>query len=158
MKPSNNKRRKTFNQDYDHPFTKNDKCLINNNTSYISTQSLTYKRNKIDHDDYDDYSCDIRIMNDFLNEDCLMKLFTYLSTCDRPKIALVCKKWNYALNRTWSNVKRIKLSYWAFDDCQNFFQRNPTIGGGFKFLSSLLGDSLPRCLGTNFPIKCTSTS
>ncbi|XP_044001657.1 uncharacterized protein LOC122847865 [Aphidius gifuensis] len=75
-----------------------------------------------------------------VNDDCLAEIFMYLPACERPKIALVCKQWKRVLDYyAWFNVKKIKLTYWRYDEYQNFLTKNyPTTDGQFSFLKSLL--------------------
>ncbi|XP_044014047.1 uncharacterized protein LOC122856445 [Aphidius gifuensis] len=110
-------------------------------THHMITRSFSKKNNNIysHHDDDNDLNAkDITII-ERVNDDCLAKIFMYIPTCERPKIALVCKKWKRALDYSWFNVKKLELTYWEYDEYPHFLVRNyPRINGQFKFLKSLL--------------------
>ncbi|XP_044017098.1 uncharacterized protein LOC122858338 [Aphidius gifuensis] len=74
-----------------------------------------------------------------VNDDCLAEIFMYVPACERPKIALVCKKWTRVLDNSWFNVKKLELTHWEYDEYPHFLERNnPTIDRQFSFLKSLL--------------------
>ncbi|XP_044008870.1 uncharacterized protein LOC122852854 isoform X2 [Aphidius gifuensis] len=74
-----------------------------------------------------------------VNDDCLAEIFMYVPTCERPKIALVCKKWKSALDNAWFNIKKLEFTYWRYDEYPHFLKKNyPTVDGQFNFLKSLL--------------------
>ncbi|XP_044010062.1 uncharacterized protein LOC122853711 [Aphidius gifuensis] len=88
--------------------------------------------------DNDSYDKDIMVV-ERINDDCLAEIFTYVPTCERPKIALVCKKWKRALDNSWFHVKKLELTYWRYDEDPNFLKiKYPTVDGQFNFLKSLL--------------------
>ncbi|XP_044016767.1 uncharacterized protein LOC122858127 [Aphidius gifuensis] len=106
------------------------------------TRSFSKKNNNIysHHDNDNDIlnAKDITII-ECVNDDCLAEIFMYVPACERPKIALVCKKWERALDYSWFNVKKLELTYWEYDEYPHFLVRNyPRINGQFKFLKSLL--------------------
>ncbi|XP_044006026.1 uncharacterized protein LOC122851042 [Aphidius gifuensis] len=75
---------------------------------------------------------------DFVNDDCLAKIFTYLSVCERSKIALVCKKWKQAFDYSWQNVKKLELIHWEYNECPSYLKKYPEIYGQVQFLRLLL--------------------
>ncbi|XP_044016749.1 uncharacterized protein LOC122858120 [Aphidius gifuensis] len=105
--------------------------------SQITTRSMSKKNNKLyshHNDDNDLYAIIERV-----NDDCLAEIFMYVPACERPKIALVCKKWKRVLDDSWFDVKKIELTHWEYDEYPHFLKRNyPTIDGQFSFLKSLL--------------------
>ncbi|XP_044016572.1 uncharacterized protein LOC122858021 isoform X1 [Aphidius gifuensis] len=109
--------------------------------SQIITRSLSKKNNKIytHHDDDNNLNAkDITII-ERVNDDCLTEIFMHVPACERPKIALVCKKWKRVLDYSWFNVKKLELTHWEYDENPHFLERNyPRINGQFKFLKSLL--------------------
>ncbi|XP_044016748.1 F-box protein SKIP2-like [Aphidius gifuensis] len=113
-----------------------------NVSSQIITRSLS-KKNKIysHHDDVDDndlYAKDLMIF-ERVNDDCLAEIFMHVPVCERPKIALVCKKWKRIFDGSWFNVKKLELTHWEYDEYPHFLKRKyPRINEQFKFLKSLL--------------------
>ncbi|XP_044009893.1 F-box/LRR-repeat protein 12-like isoform X2 [Aphidius gifuensis] len=75
-----------------------------------------------------------------VNNDCLAEIFMYVPAWERPKIALVCKKWKRVLDDySWFNVKKLEFTHWEYDEYPHFLKGNyPTIDGQFNFLQSLL--------------------
>ncbi|XP_044014141.1 uncharacterized protein LOC122856531 [Aphidius gifuensis] len=111
--------------------------------SQIITSSLSKKNNKIyshhDDDDIDDLHAKVMMIIERVNDDCLGEIFMYVPACERPKIALVCKKWKRVLEYSWFNVKKLELTHWQYDEYPHFLKRKyPTIDGQFTFLKSLL--------------------
>ncbi|KAF7993555.1 hypothetical protein HCN44_010150 [Aphidius gifuensis] len=102
--------------------------------SQMSTRGFTIKDNEEYYHAYDDEATSI----DFINDDCLVEIFMYLPACERPKIALVCKKWKKALDYSWSNVNKLELTHWEYNECPSYLKEYPTIDGQFNFLSFLL--------------------
>ncbi|XP_044006673.1 uncharacterized protein LOC122851483 [Aphidius gifuensis] len=62
----------------------------------------------------------------------------YVPACERPKIALVCQKWKRALDYSWSNVKKLELTHWEYDEYPTFLKKYPTLDGQLSFLKSLI--------------------
>ncbi|XP_044010386.1 uncharacterized protein LOC122854040 [Aphidius gifuensis] len=85
-----------------------------------------------------DYSYAKNIIIDHLNDDCLAEIFMYVPACERPKIALVCQKWKGALDHSWSNVKKLELTYWEYDEYPTCLKKYPTLDGQFTFLKTLI--------------------
>ncbi|XP_044009687.1 F-box/LRR-repeat protein 2-like isoform X1 [Aphidius gifuensis] len=73
-----------------------------------------------------------------VNDKCLAKIFMYLPACERPKLALVCKKWKNVLDDSWYDVKKLELIYWQYDESPNCLAKYSTSDGGYSFLKSLL--------------------
>ncbi|XP_044010453.1 uncharacterized protein LOC122854106 [Aphidius gifuensis] len=73
-----------------------------------------------------------------VNDDCLAEIFKYVPACERLKIALVCKKWERALNYSWFNVKKIKLTYWRYHEFPYCLRNYQTLDEVLNFLKSLL--------------------
>ncbi|XP_044006807.1 F-box/LRR-repeat protein fbxl-1-like [Aphidius gifuensis] len=120
-------------------------------TSQISTCVSNKKDNEKYHQHYadddvkntmfdlvNDYVYDNDLVNDIINDDCLAEIFTYLPVWERPKIALVCKKWKKALDNSWSNVKKLELTHWEYDECPSYLKQYPTIKEQLRCLKSLL--------------------
>ncbi|XP_044006032.1 uncharacterized protein LOC122851047 [Aphidius gifuensis] len=105
-------------------------------TSRNSTRAFKKKNNKIYYQYYNDDAKNTTI--DFVNDDCLAKIFTYLSVCERPKIALVCKKWRQAFNYSWQNIKKLELIHWEYNECPSYLKKYPELYGQVWFLRSLL--------------------
>ncbi|XP_044010698.1 uncharacterized protein LOC122854273 isoform X2 [Aphidius gifuensis] len=97
-------------------------------TSEMSTLSIDENNNKMNKN----------ITIDFVNDDCLAEIFTYVPACERPKIALVCQKWKKALEYSWSNVKKLQLTHWEYEEYSNCLKKYPTPDGQLSFLKSLL--------------------
>ncbi|XP_044010445.1 uncharacterized protein LOC122854099 [Aphidius gifuensis] len=74
-----------------------------------------------------------------VNDDCLAEIFMYVPACERLKIALVCKKWKRALDYSWSNVKKLELTYWQYHGLPYCLTRYQTVSEKLNFLNSLLG-------------------
>ncbi|XP_044014126.1 uncharacterized protein LOC122856515 [Aphidius gifuensis] len=114
--------------------------------SEIITHSLSEKNNKIYsyHDDDDVHDNDHSYAKDPMiiervNDDCMAEIFMYVPACERPKIALVCKKWRRVLDDSWFNVKKLELTHWEYDENPHYLKRNyPTTDGQFSFLKSML--------------------
>ncbi|XP_044010049.1 uncharacterized protein LOC122853697 [Aphidius gifuensis] len=66
------------------------------------------------------------IIIDLVNDDCLAAIFMYVPACERPKIALVCQKWKRALYYSWSNVKKLELTHWEYDEYPTCLKKYPT--------------------------------
>ncbi|XP_044010405.1 uncharacterized protein LOC122854058 [Aphidius gifuensis] len=75
---------------------------------------------------------------DFVNDDCLAEIFTYVPACERPKIALVCQKWKRALDYSWSNVRKLQITHWECAEYPNCLKKFTTPDGKLSFLKSLL--------------------
>lgn len=118
--------------------TKNE-IIFEKDINELSTHqlSLNENRKKIKYQHYDHIYVPTNLINDLVNDDCLAQIFTYIPVYERPKIALVCKKWNRALQYSWCNSKKLELSHWMRDDYRNIFYKNPKLDGGLKFLQSL---------------------
>lgn len=78
------------------------------------------------------------LINDVVNDDCLALIFTYIPVYERPKMAMVCKKWNRVLQYTWSNLKILKFDHWEFDDRPNILYEKFDCYEEWKFMQSLL--------------------
>ncbi|XP_044002090.1 F-box/LRR-repeat protein 16-like [Aphidius gifuensis] len=105
--------------------------------SKVESQILPRASNKMDNQKY--YHDDAKKTTiDFVNVDCLIEIFMYLPVPERPKIALVCKKWKKALDYCWSNVNKLELTHWEYNECPSYLKKYPTIDGQFNFLSLLL--------------------
>ncbi|XP_044011574.1 uncharacterized protein LOC122854706 isoform X2 [Aphidius gifuensis] len=105
-------------------------------TSNISTCPFNKKNDKKYYQHYVDDAKNTRI--DLVNDDCLAEIFMYLSACERPKIALVCKKWKRALDYAWQNVKKLELIHWEYNECPSYLKKYPKINDQVRFLKSLL--------------------
>ncbi|XP_044014153.1 F-box/LRR-repeat protein 12-like [Aphidius gifuensis] len=104
----------------------------------ISTRCSEIKNKLYGHHNDHSYAKDVLTM-ERVNDDCLAEIFMYLPVCERPKIALVCKQWKRALDYSWSNVKKLELTHWEYDEYPHFLKRiYPTIDRQFRFLKSLL--------------------
>ncbi|XP_044013060.1 uncharacterized protein LOC122855620 [Aphidius gifuensis] len=62
----------------------------------------------------------------------------YVPACERPKIALVCQKWKRALDTSWSNVKKLELTHWEYDEYPTCLKKYPTLDGQLSFLKTLI--------------------
>ncbi|XP_044010441.1 uncharacterized protein LOC122854094 [Aphidius gifuensis] len=82
-----------------------------------------------------------------VNDDCLAEIFMYVPACERPKIAMVCKKWKRALDYSWFNVKKLELTYWRYHELPCCLKKYQTVDGKLNFLKSLL-DKCGRYLKT----------
>lgn len=114
--------------------------LFQNNTSQISKESSNRKRKRVDSSKYNchKYPCPKNLINNLLIDDCLAEIFKYVPVLERPKIALVCKKWNRVLPRSWASVKKLKFTHWRYDDYQNILQTQFPLSGGYFFTESML--------------------
>ncbi|XP_044006731.1 uncharacterized protein LOC122851524 [Aphidius gifuensis] len=95
------------------------------------------------HDDNDDddvpNAIDYSMILERVDDYCLANIFMNFPVCERPKFALVCKKWKRALDDSWHNVNKLELTHWHLKKSPNFLKANyPTIDGQFNFLKSLL--------------------
>lgn len=68
----------------------------------------------------------------------MAEIFKYLSACERAKVALVCKKWERALEYSWQNVKKLNLTHWENNECPTWSYKYPTIGEQLSFWRSVL--------------------
>ncbi|XP_044010422.1 uncharacterized protein LOC122854073 [Aphidius gifuensis] len=98
----------------------------------MSTRSSNKKNNEIYYEHHD-YS-----IIDFVDDDCLAEIFMYVPACERPKIASVCQKWKRALDYSWSNVKKLQLTHWEYNEYPNCLIKYPTKDRKLSFLKSLL--------------------
>ncbi|XP_044010510.1 uncharacterized protein LOC122854141 [Aphidius gifuensis] len=110
------------------------KCKKSMVTNSTSRRAFNKKKNKHYDDDHDDTE---NSMIDIVNDDCLAQIFMYLAACERPKIALVCKKWKEALNYSWHNIKKLDLIHWEYE-CPTYSYKYHKINGQLRFLRSLL--------------------
>ncbi|XP_044013234.1 uncharacterized protein LOC122855733 isoform X2 [Aphidius gifuensis] len=101
-------------------------------SSEISTSSFDENNNEI-YDENHDHS-----IIDSVNDDCLAEIFMYVPVFERPKIALVCQKWNRVLDYSWGNVKKLELTHWEYNEDANCLKKYPTPDGKLSFLKSLL--------------------
>ncbi|XP_044006090.1 uncharacterized protein LOC122851108 [Aphidius gifuensis] len=106
-------------------------------TNQISTCSFDEENDEIDNQ-HNDHSYAKNIIIDCVNDDCLAEIFTYLSACERPKLALVCKRWKKALDYVGFKVKKVELIYWQFEENPRGLKKYPTIHRELCFLKSLL--------------------
>ncbi|XP_044004090.1 uncharacterized protein LOC122849454 [Aphidius gifuensis] len=87
----------------------------------------------------DDHSYAKNIITDCVNDDCLVEIFMYLPIYERPKIALVCKKWQRVLDGCWFDIKKkLELIYWNYDEYPSYLKKFPTIDRELSFLNTLL--------------------
>ncbi|KAF7996839.1 hypothetical protein HCN44_002485 [Aphidius gifuensis] len=56
----------------------------------------------------------IKKKKDCLDDDCLAEIFMYIPALERPKLALVCKKWKRALGYSWSNERKVAFNYFKY--------------------------------------------
>lgn len=118
----------------DHLYVKNPiKDLFKDDISQILEEPPKKKRKKMD-----DYGCSENLINHLLNDDCLAEIFKYVPAWERPKLALVCKKWNRVLPYSWASVKKLKLFHWRYDDYQSILQTKFTLVKGYNFSKSML--------------------
>ncbi|XP_044009629.1 uncharacterized protein LOC122853310 [Aphidius gifuensis] len=111
----------------------------NKGVNQDSSRSFNNKSKKIYPQHYD-HSYVKNIIIDCVNDDCLAEIFTYVPTCERPKLAVVCKKWKRALDDSWFNAKKLELIYWRWDEYPNCLEKYPTIDEKLSFLKSLLNN------------------
>ncbi|KAF7992970.1 hypothetical protein HCN44_005751 [Aphidius gifuensis] len=105
-------------------------------TNQNSPRAFNKKNNKTYYQHYDDDAKNTAI--DFVNDDCLAEIFTYLSVCERPKIALVCKKWKQAFDHSWQSVKKLELTHWEYNECPSYLKKYTELYGQVRFLKLLL--------------------
>ncbi|XP_044004089.1 uncharacterized protein LOC122849453 [Aphidius gifuensis] len=83
-----------------------------------------------------DHARSIKI--DCVNDDCLAEIFMYVPAWERPKIAVVCQKWNRVLDYSWGRVKKLQLTHWERAEYPNCLKKFTTPDGKLSFLNSLL--------------------